>query len=87
MPLEMLAKGAPSTVKARAKRFACGVFDRLSQNAAWLRFNSIFKITVVKRHVFSTQTHASGKETPSPLRAPSDFELQVLAWLGGFKLI
>lgn len=49
MPLEMLAKGALSTVKARAKRFACGVFDGLSQNAAWLHSHSIFKIAVGKK--------------------------------------
>lgn len=49
MPLEMLANGALSTVKARAKRFACGVFDGLSQNAAWLHSNSIFKIAVGKK--------------------------------------
>lgn len=57
VPLEMLAKRAPSTVKARAKRFACGVFDGLSQNAAWLHSNSIFKITVVKKAPYLAHKH------------------------------
>lgn len=49
MPLEMLGKGAPSTGKAHPKRFACGLFEGMSKNAAWLHSNSIFKITVEKK--------------------------------------
>lgn len=45
-PLEMLEKRAPSTGKAHPKIFACGLFDGMSKNAAWLHSNSIFKITV-----------------------------------------
>lgn len=62
MPLEMLAKGALSTVKARAKRFACGVFDGLSQNAAWLHSNSIFKIAVGKKSAYLAYKHRPVEE-------------------------
>lgn len=72
MPLEMLGKGAPSTGKAHPKRFACGLFEGMSKNAAWLHSNSIFKITVEKKNVFSTQIHLNGKETLSSQRMSSD---------------